>query len=357
MYRAGVDVGGTFTKAVAIDSKSQRLVGKATVPTTYDPMQGVSVGIINSLAELLGTAGISPEEIELVAFSTTHAVNALLEGDVSPVGIITMGPPHEKSKVVKRTKLGEMELNQGRKLKTFYKFIEVSGELEENLVREIVRDMKKNGAKALVASEVFGVDNPENEDTVCRIGREIGMPSVAAHDVSGAYGLEIRTLTSAINAGILPKMMEVAERLEKGIREMGIKAPIMVMKCDGGLAPLDILKTKPIFTILSGPAASVVGTHIYTNILNGIVIEVGGTTTNISVVKNGKAEMRYIDILGYPTTIRSMDVRILPVGGGDLVRIRGRKVVEVGPRSAWIAGLPYGVFESPDKLRLSLIHI
>jgi len=349
VYRIGIDVGGTFTKAVAIDSKNLKLAGKATVPTTYDPTEGVSLGILTSLQRLLETKKISPREIELLAFSTTHAVNSLLEGDVTPVGIITMGPPEEKSSVIKRTRLGDLELNQGKKLKTFYKFIDISDSGLEG-VEKTITEMVDAGAKAIVASEAFGVDNPENEDKVKEIAGKLGIPCVAGHEVSGTYGLEIRTITAAINASILPRMIEVAERLEKSVRDLGIKVPIMVMKCDGGLAPLEILKTKPLFTLLSGPAASVVGTHLYTSILDGIVIEVGGTTTNISVVKNGKPEMKYIDVLGHPTTIRSMDVRILPVGGGDLVRIKGRKIVDVGPRSARIAGFPYAAYESPDKL-------
>lgn len=347
----GIDVGGTFTKAVAIDSESLKLAGKAAVPTTYDPGEGVLKGIIMSLRKLLEATRITPEDVELLSFSTTHAVNALLEGDVTPVGIIALGPSSERHSIIKRTRLGDIELNQGRKLRTLYRFIDVSQGLDEDLVRERITEMIKSGARAIIATEAFGVDNPENEDRVMEIAKRLGVPCVAGHEVSGAYGLEIRTITAAINAGILPKMMEIAEKLEEGVRELGIRAPIMVMKCDGGLSTLEILKTKPIFTILSGPAASIVGTQLYTSFFNGIIVEVGGTTTNISVVKKGRAEMKYIDVLGYPTTIRSMDVRILPVGGGDLVRVRGKRVVDVGPRSARIAGLPYSAFEPPEKLR------
>jgi N-methylhydantoinase A/oxoprolinase/acetone carboxylase beta subunit len=351
VYRVGIDVGGTFTKAVVIDSQKLGLLGKATVPTTYDLTDGVSRGILTSLKRVLETTQIPREEIELLAFSTTHAVNALLEGDVSPVGIVALGPSSEKSNVVKRTKFGDMELSQGRKLRTFHQFVETSGGLDEDEVQRAITTLIRSGAKAIVASEAFGVDCPENEHQVKKIAEELGVPCVAGHEVSGAYGLEIRTITAAINAGILPKMMDVAERLETAVRRLGIEAPIMVMKCDGGLSTMEILKTRPIFTILSGPAASVVGTRLYTRILDGIVIEVGGTTTNLSVVKKGRAEKRYIDVLGYPTTIRSMDVRILPIGGGNLVRAKGRKITDVGPRSARIAGLPYCSYESPDRLK------
>ncbi len=350
MYKIGIDVGGTFTKAVAIHSESMELAGKATVPTTYDPKYSVLKGIIASLQRLLEDAFISPQEVELLSFSTTHAVNALLEGDVSPVGIIALGTASEKHEIIKRTRL-DIELSHGKKLSTFYEFIDITHGLDEALVKKIITKMKESGAEAIVVSEAFGVDDPENEDRVKEIAEVLKIPCVAGHEISGAYGLEIRTITATINASILPRMIEVAEKIEKSVRELGIKAPIMVMKCDGGLSTLEILKTKPIFTILSGPAASVVGTHLYSQLLDGIIIEVGGTTTNISVVKNGRAEMRYIDVLGYPTTIRSVDVRILPVGGGDMIRVKGRKIVEVGPRSARIAGLPYSTYESPDKLK------
>ncbi len=346
----GVDVGGTFTKAVAINSEL-RLVGKAAVPTTYDPPDGVSAGIISSLQKLLNETGIEPNEIELVAFSTTHAVNALLEGDVAPVGIVAMGRESEKSRIVKRTRLDDMELNQGKILRTFYAFIPTDNGLEENEVREKIMEMVELGAKAIVATEAYGVDKRENEKKVKEVAESLGVPCVTGSDVSGAYGLEIRTITAVINAAILPKMIDVAEKLKKSVRELGINAPIMVMKCDGGLSSIDILKTKPLFTILSGPAASVVGTLAYTKAVDAIIIEVGGTTTNISVVRNGKLEMKYIDVLGYPTTIRSVDVRILPVGGGDLVKIKARKIVDIGPRSARSAGLPYCCFESPEKLK------
>ena len=113
---------------------------------------------------------------------------------------------------------------------------------------------------------------------------------------------------------------------------------------------LNTFKHKPILTILSGPAASVAGALLHSHILHGIFIEIGGTSTNISIIKNGKPEIRYVTIMDHPTCIRSVDVRVAGVAGGSLVRISNNRIIDVGPRSAHIAGLRYSCFVEPDEL-------
>ena len=125
----------------------------------------------------------------------------------------------------------------------------------------------------------------------------------------------------------------------------------MIMKGDGGVTTLDSFLHKPIITVLSGPAASVVGALLFLQILEGIFIEVGGTSTNICIIKDGKPEMRYVNIMEHPTCIRSLDVRICGVAGGSLLRLSSkRKIIDVGPRSSHIAGLEYSCFADPDEL-------
>ena len=126
----------------------------------------------------------------------------------------------------------------------------------------------------------------------------------------------------------------------------------MIMKGDGGVTTLESFLHKPIITVLSGPAASVVGALLFLQVLDGIFIEVGGTSTNISIIKDGKPEMRYVTIMNHPTCIRSFDVRICGVAGGSLVRISNRKkIIDVGPRSSHIAGLEYSCFADPIELK------
>ena len=135
--RIGIDVGGTFTKAVAIDLASRKIVGKVTLPTTHFAKEGVSVGVVNVLQKILETAKIMKEEVELVAHSTTQAVNALLEGDVANVGIIGMGVGLERSDVVKRTNVRNVKLAD-RHLQTFHKFLDTSHFLTEKEVDQAI---------------------------------------------------------------------------------------------------------------------------------------------------------------------------------------------------------------------------
>jgi N-methylhydantoinase A len=184
------------------------------------------------------------------------------------------------------------------------------------------------------------------------------IPATASHEISGIYGLEIRTLTAAINASVLPKTFEVANFVEEAIKNAGVHAPVMIMKGDGGVTSMDTFRTKPILTILSGPAASVAGALLYLKVSNGIFVEVGGTSTNICIIKNGKPEIRYVTIKDHPTCIRSMDVRILGVAGGSMIKLKDKHVWKVGPRSAHIAGMRYSCFAEPDVLKKGkIIHV
>ena len=207
--------------------------------------------------------------------------------------------------------------------------------------------MKEEGARVLIVSEAYGVDDPSNELYVMQ---KSDLPATAGHELTGIYGLEIRTLTAAINASILPKAIGTAKYVEKAVREQKISAPSTIMKGDAGLTDMNTFKSQPILTVLSGPAASVAGALLHLRILNGIFIEVGGTSTNICVIKNGKPEVKYVTIMDHPTCIKSLDVRVVGIAGGSLVRWSGKKITDVGPRSAHISGLKYSCFAEPQDL-------
>jgi len=338
--RVGIDVGGTFTKAVAIDVRTGTIIAKSTVPTTHSSEKGVSEGILQALSNILDESKINVEDIELISHSTTQAINALLESDTSKVGIIAMGVGPEKKDVIKRTNLKDAKINSDQDIKTCHTFLDTSHLISEEEVKLAIKELQKQGAKVIVAAESFGVDDPSNE-----------LPSTASHEISGTYGFEIRTLTGAVNASVLPKTFQVANFVEKAIQGAGIKAPLMIMKGDGGVTSMNTFKTKPILTILSGPAASVAGALLHLKVTNGIFVEVGGTSTNICIIKNGKPEFQYVTIKDHPTCVRSMDVRILGVAGGSMVRIKDNRVWKVGPRSAHIAGLKYSCFAEPEILK------
>jgi N-methylhydantoinase A len=345
--RLGIDVGGTFTKAIAIDIATGNFIGKTTVSTTHFSEKGVAEGIIIALRDLIKNYNIERSEIELISHSTTQAVNALLEGDTAKVGIIGMGVGLEKSNVVKRTNIKNVELSLHKYLYTCYRFIDTSKYLDMSEIISSITSLKNEGAKVLVVSEAYGVDDPSNEKYVMKYS---DIPITAGHELTGIYGLEIRTLTAAINAGIMPKAISTAQYVENVVRNENITCPIMIMKGDGGVTDIDTFKNKPILTILSGPAASVAGALLHSHILHGVFIEVGGTSTNISIIKNGKPEIRYVTIMDHPTCIRSVDVRVAGVAGGSLVRISNNRIIDVGPRSAHIAGLRYSCFVEPQEL-------
>ncbi|MEW5840512.1 hydantoinase/oxoprolinase family protein [Nitrososphaera sp.] len=345
--RVGIDVGGTFTKAVAIDMAAGNIVGKVTVPTTHSSSEGVSTGIVQALKTLMQKHDISDSEIELISHSTTQAVNALLEGDTAKVGIVGMGVGLEKSNVVKRTNVRDVELAPNKYLRTCYRFLDTSKYLEDRQVEDTIAELKREGAEVIVVSEAYGVDDPSNEQFVMQ---KADVPATAGHELTGIYGLEIRTLTAAINAGILPKATATARYVESAVRNEGIKAPVLIMKGDGGVTNMATFQSKPIITVLSGPAASVAGALLHLRVIDGVFVEVGGTSTNVCVIKDGRPEIRYVTIMQHPTCIRSLDVRVAGVAGGSLVRWSGRKVTDVGPRSAHIAGLPYSCFALPEEL-------
>ncbi len=349
--RIGIDVGGTFTDAVVVDNSTYEVIGSAKIPTTHRAKEGVAAGIIQVLHKVMEENKVSPEDVVFIAHGTTQATNALLEGDVAKTGVITIGRGLEGAKARADTTIGNLQLTPDKYMETANAYVDAAdaAHFDEN-VRKAIADLKAQGCKTLVAAEAFSVDDPSGENRVMELAEEEGIPATATNDITKLYGLKIRTRTAVINASIMPKMLETAQMTDASIKAAGIKAPLMIMRCDGGVMTVSEMRKRPILTILSGPAAGVAGALMYEKLTDGLFFEVGGTSTDISCVKDGKVMIHYAEVGGHKTYLNSLDVRTVGIGGGSMVELRDGKPVDAGPRSAHIADLDYECYTDPDKI-------
>ena len=233
--RIGIDVGGTHTKAVAIDNSTHEIIGKSSVKTTHDDPRGVAAGVVKCFQNCLRENNIDPSGIIFVAHSTTQATNALIEGDVAVVGILGMAKGGVEGFLAKRQlRLGNIELGNGKVIRIVNIYLSTKNLSRQN-VEQAVNELVRQGAQVIVSSMAFGVDNNGPEKLVNEVCSGINLASTMASDITKLYGLTRRTWTAAINASILPKMLDTANSTEASVRETGVTVPLMMMRGDGGV--------------------------------------------------------------------------------------------------------------------------
>ena len=318
--RMGIDVGGTHTKAVAIDNATHQIIGKSSVKTSHDDKAGVAAGVVQAFQNCLKENQIDPKDVIFVAHSTTQATNALIEGDVAHVGVVGVGPKGVGGWLAKaQTNMKDINLGSGRFIHLHNRFI-CDEKLSDQLVTDTIKSLVGEGAQVIVSSESYGVDDMENETGICAIAKNMGLEATAASEITKLYGLTRRTRTAAINASILPKMLNTANSTEQSVRSAGVEVPLMIMRGDGGVMEISEMKKRPV------------------------------PTTNIGVIKDGRPAIDYSVVGGHRTYISSLDVRVLGVAGGSMVRADRGGIKDVGPRSAHIAGMDYAVFTPEEEI-------
>ncbi len=342
--RLGIDVGGTFTDVVAIDAESRSVVARVKVPTTHTAPEGVAAGIIAGIEAIFQRGGVSPAGVAFIAHSTTQATNALLEGDVASVGVLGLLDGFGALARL-QMRFPALQLAPGVPFAARFAFARRGDDAHSALDR-----LRSDGVQAVAVSQAFAVDRPDAEIAAAADARGLGLYATAGHEVSSMYGLRARTRTAALNAAILPKMVRTARMTDDAVRRAAISATLMVMRSDGGIMDVREMERRPILTLLSGPAAGVAGALLHENVTDGIFIEVGGTSADCSAIRAGMPQMRPARVGGFRTMLRTLDVRTLGIAGGSMIRVNDRAIVDVGPRSAHIAGLKYASFVEPSLL-------
>ena len=330
-YGLGIDAGGTYTDAVIYDLKTNTLVCKNKALTTrWDFCVGVKAVLDGLDADLL-------QQVELAAISTTMATNAIVEGVGQKVGLLLM-PPYGVSDT-DQADLQPKAIIQGR--------LEISGkEIEPvNLdeIRQAARHMvERQRVSAFAVSGFAGSINPAHELMVKEmILAETGLSVTCGHELSQQLDFKTRARTAVLNARIIPRLDKLIKEIEMVLRQMGILAPMVVVKGDGSLISANVARNRPVETILSGPSASVTGAHHLTQTSDAVVVDIGGTTTDIAAIKNNRVPVLEsgTTVGGHHTHVMALEMQTCGLGGDSAI-VWHKDALFIGPQRvapvAWL---------------------
>ena len=329
----GIDTGGTYTDAVVFDEHTNTVVAKAKSPTTYEDL---SIGIWSAVDHVLANAEVVAAEIELVALSTTLATNALVEGRGRRVGAVMIGFDAE---VVDR--MGLQDALAGDPLLAVGGGHDPYGNERSPLDIErfgVEIDRIANSIDAFAVTGHFSVRNPGHEIAAREFLRaRTGLPVSCSHELSSRLNGPKRAVTTVLNARLIPIIDELLTNTRAALDRRGAHAPLMIVRGDGSLVSAAFVRERPIETILSGPAASVVGAAFLVGVDHGIVVDIGGTTTDIAVLSNGIPALRSEGAVvgGHRTMVSSIDMHTYGLGGDSEVRVvdaAGTNAIVIGPR-------------------------
>lgn len=322
-YGIGIDTGGTYTDSVIVEFATGAVIGKAKALTTPDYL---GIGIENSLLQLDRSLFA---RVGLVALSTTLATNSVVEGKGARVGLILAVPNPSTFTVPESLPADAVTVIAGAHNHRGEMTVPLDSQAEAAILRMV------GEVDAFAVSSYFSIYNSEHETGLRdHITRLTGKPAVCAHELSGAVGMVERATTAALNARLLPIIHELLAAVEKILDKLRITAPLMVVKGDGSMMSHEACRSRPVETVLSGPAASIAGACRLSGLDHGLVVDMGGTTTDIAMVRDSRAAVAAegARIGGWRTRVQAVDMWTLGLGGDSHIRLDEFGKVRVGPR-------------------------
>ncbi len=353
MQLVGVDVGGTFTDIVLTDTDRNLTVIHKVPTTPDDPSKGVMQGIY----ELCERNDLDLSGIDHVMHGTTIATNAVLENKGARTGMVTtkgyrdilhigrhQRPQHYS--IMQEIPWQNRPLIKRRHRKTVTERIAARGEvlapLDEEEVRVAARELKKEGVESIAVCFLFSYIGPSHEDRAAEIVREEYPEAfvTTSSSVTPQFREFERFTTAAMNAFVGPKVRTYVTNLEKSLKDGGLKADLHIMGSNGGVATAGLVADRPVLTLLSGPAAGVLGGAWCGEVAGRdklITFDVGGTSADIGIVTDGRfgeATARDTWIAGFPLMVPMIDIHTIGAGGGSIAWRDAGGTFRVGPRSA-----------------------
>jgi N-methylhydantoinase A/oxoprolinase/acetone carboxylase beta subunit len=295
-----------------MDMETNRVLQKSKALTTRDDL---SVGVRNTLVsfdkELLKKAA-------MVSLSSTLATNSIVEGKGCRVALICVGEEFEMSIPVDlhTTVSGGHDLEGNE-----------AAALDEDAARKFMMSVKDR-VDGLAINSYLSVRNPDHELRLKKIAKEVlNIPVVCGHELSSSLGYHERTITSVMNSRLIPIIKDLMDSVKKVMKEHNIMAPLMIVKGDGSIMSESVALERPIETILSGPAASLIGAKMLTGKKDAIVMDMGGTTLDIGILRDGfpRLEKEGAMIGGRRTRVMAAEISTSGIGGDSRIIVNGSK--------------------------------
>ncbi|MEA1964665.1 MAG: hydantoinase/oxoprolinase family protein [Candidatus Aerophobetes bacterium] len=336
-YRIGFDVGGTFTDGVLVSG--ERVLAKAKALTTED----VTGGIVAVMDKILEESAIDPAKIRMVSFGTTHTTNAIIERrNLSKVGIFRLGapattaiPPLTGWPDDLKEALGGMKNVHIVRGGSEYDGRDIVP-LDEEAIASACREMKGK-INSVAITGVFSPIISRHEERAAEIVQDIlgGNVSLTLSNRIATISILERENSTILNAAVIPVMRRAVNSLKEAITKRGINANLFIVQNDGSVMAADYASEYPIFTVASGPAASVRGAVYLSGIKDGVVVDIGGTSTDVAYIVKGfpRESSITVNIGGVKTNIRCPDLLSIALGGGTIVKYNGVTVSGLGPES------------------------